>query len=146
MTDRKGLVVKVAHMGALRKLLGSIGQQRFRLADLSSQIYPLTNPRSREAANELASRVLRAAAKEGVIRREGHLHWIKVERGRKLINGEVGAELEQVVTVSVGTRCPEKWVAVDLETGEVFAGTNKGEWKRASAQQVKAATEALAKS
>ena len=39
-------------------------------------------------------------------------------------------ELESAVELIVKTRCPEKWLLVDRETGQVFQGTNKGHWDR----------------
>jgi len=38
-------------------------------------------------------------------------------------NSEVH-ELSEPVTLSVYTRCPEKYVLIDTETGQVYRGTN----------------------
>jgi hypothetical protein len=44
---------------------------------------------------------------------------------RKLLNGDKVEELENPVTITVYTKCPAKWMLVDMETGERYQGTNK---------------------
>jgi hypothetical protein len=39
---------------------------------------------------------------------------------RILRGGRVVPELEEPVTLEVRTKCPAKWVLIDLETGEAF--------------------------
>ena len=39
---------------------------------------------------------------------------------RILRGGRVVPELEKAVTLEVITKCPAKWVLIDLETGEAF--------------------------
>jgi hypothetical protein len=34
------------------------------------------------------------------------------------------------VTLQVKTKCPEKWLLVDRETGVVYQGSEKGYWDR----------------
>jgi len=34
------------------------------------------------------------------------------------------------VTLTVKTKCPEKWLLVDRETGQVYQGSEKGHWDR----------------
>jgi hypothetical protein len=34
------------------------------------------------------------------------------------------------VTLKVKTKCPEKWLLVDRETGVVYQGSEKGHWDR----------------
>lgn len=34
------------------------------------------------------------------------------------------------VTLQVKTKCPEKWLLVDRETGAVYQGSEKGYWDR----------------
>ena len=34
------------------------------------------------------------------------------------------------VTLTVKTKCPEKWLLVDRETGAVYQGNEKGHWDR----------------
>jgi hypothetical protein len=38
-------------------------------------------------------------------------------------------ELEQSVVVTLKTKCPEKYMLVDRETGDVFIAKNTGEWE-----------------
>jgi uncharacterized protein (DUF2237 family) len=54
---------------------------------------------------------------------------------RTLKSGRLVPEAPQPVEVVLFTRCPAKWVSVDLETGDVwvFAETT---WKRASDEAV----------
>lgn len=52
---------------------------------------------------------------------------------RKLLNGEIVKELENPVTLTVYTKCPEKWLLIDLETGERYTGyetEGKNSWKK----------------
>jgi hypothetical protein len=52
---------------------------------------------------------------------------------RKLVNGTKVKELKEPITLTVYTKCPEKWMLVDKETGEVYVGhTTKGKnsWKK----------------
>ena len=46
---------------------------------------------------------------------------------RKLLNGEYVEELEEPYTLSVITKCPSKWVLQDLETGQVYRGTDNSD-------------------
>jgi hypothetical protein len=39
-------------------------------------------------------------------------------------------ETEQAIVLSVTTYCPEKWLLVDQETGQVFRGNAGGYWNR----------------
>jgi len=52
---------------------------------------------------------------------------------RKLVDGTKAKELKEPVTLTVHTKCPEKWMLVDKETGEVYIGhVTKGtnSWKK----------------
>lgn len=133
-TTTKKTLVKIAatHRRALRELFDRVGITPFRRSELSELLYPITRPRSRETADTLADALLREAAKAGEIERHGHLHWMKVQAQRKLRSGRTVPELAEVATIELNTRCPGKWAAVDLETGEVWAGSADG-WKRANA-------------
>ena len=56
---------------------------------------------------------------------------------RKLITGEAAPELAQAVTLTVYTKCPEKYKLVDLETGEEYRGVStvgKHSWKKIGKQ------------
>lgn len=132
------------HRAALAQVLAVFGERRFRRSDLSARIYPLTTPRDRQRSDAISDLLLRESAASGVIRREGHQHWIKVGRGRKLVDGSKVAELESLQDLKLGTKCPEKWLAVDLETGEVWRGTTNG-WKRHPGQHKQALSLLLGK-
>lgn len=133
------------HRHALVQVIEQFGEARFRRSDLSARIYQTTSPRSRERADAISERVLRDAAAAGTIRREGHQHWIKVGQGRRLVDGSVVAELPATQALALDTKCPEKWLAVDLETGDVWRGTTKG-WKRLAGQHHQAITALMGQS
>lgn len=52
---------------------------------------------------------------------------------RKLGNGDYVHELEEPHQLNVITKCPTKWILQDLETGQVYRGTDNTEvgkqWK-----------------
>lgn len=43
--------------------------------------------------------------------------------GRRLLTGQVVPELDKEVAIILKTRCPAKWVLVDLETGNQYSST-----------------------
>jgi hypothetical protein len=53
---------------------------------------------------------------------------------RKLINGEEAEEFETAVDLTIHTKCPGKWLLIDLETGQEYIGSPRpnlyGKWKR----------------
>lgn len=52
---------------------------------------------------------------------------------RKLQDNREVQELENPITMKVYTKCPEKWLLIDLETGEHYTGhltEGKNYWKR----------------
>ena len=52
---------------------------------------------------------------------------------RKLKDGTEAKELKEATTLTVYTKCPEKWMLVDKETGEVYTGHStkgKNSWKK----------------
>jgi len=57
-----------------------------------------------------------------------------MEKFRTLQSGEQVKELDKALTLEVYTRCPEKWMLVDLETGQSYRGTEVqergGQWRR----------------
>lgn len=127
-----------AHRRALSALFDRVGITPFRRSDLSELLYPSTRPRSRVTADHVADAVLREAARSGAIQRHGHLHWVKTSGERRLSSGRSVPELAEVCNLPLSTRCPGKWVAVDLETGETWVGTATG-WQRAPAEVMKEA-------
>ena len=61
---------------------------------------------------------------------------------RTLRSGRRVKEVAEELPLTISTRCPEKWVAVDLETGEAWAGTPDG-WRRVRDTQRREAASAL---
>lgn len=59
-------------------------------------------------------------------------------RDRVLRRGRRVQEFTSEKNLPISTHCPEKWIAVDLETGDVWAGSETG-WKRASPEEHKEA-------
>ena len=52
---------------------------------------------------------------------------------RNLLNGESVVELDEPKILTVKTKCPEKWMLIDLETGERYTGfvsDGKNSWKK----------------
>jgi hypothetical protein len=112
----------------------------FRRQQLAQAIYPHTTPRSRDRADQIAQSLMVEMARSGAIQRHAHLHWVKVATKRILRSGREVPELQgPVPPLSLDTRCPQKWAALDMETGEVMVGTAQG-WRRATrAQQAEVA-------
>ena len=55
---------------------------------------------------------------------------------RTLQDGSVVQELEEAKVLTVKTKCPEKWLLVDLETGERYTGfitEGKNSWRKLDA-------------
>lgn len=110
----------------------------FRRGDLAEHLLRLLRAgrgpqdRPRKKADDLAASALRQLASAGRILRHGHQHWIVCTATRVLRDGSVVPETPAPVTLSLTTRCPRKWLAVDLETGEVWAGNERGAWRRES--------------
>lgn len=111
---------------------------------LSKVLHPLTTPRSRDVANSLADSLMQVWARAGRIQRHGHLHWVKVSESRTLRSGRVVPEMADLAHLSLNTKCPEKWISIDLETGDVWVGSPTG-WKRATALQQQEALGCLPK-
>ena len=53
---------------------------------------------------------------------------------RKLLDGSEVEEFDQAVDLTIHTKCPSKWLLIDLETGAEYIGSEKpnfyGKWKR----------------
>lgn len=129
----KPIILAASHRAKLTNLLADRGSRTFRRQDLAALLYPLTNPRSRPRADALAAAVIQEASKKGDIRREGHLHWVRVDSQRRLKSGRVVVELDTAKQLALETRVPSKWAACDLETGEIWMGAENG-WVRPTAQ------------
>ena len=111
---------------------------RFRQSDVAEVLYPLTRPRDHTVAGEQAASFIRDAAKQGRIERTGHLHWKTrpIDVDRRLLDGRKVTEGVGLAELMLRTRCPGKWAAVDLETGEIYqgasGGSSGGTWERAN--------------
>lgn len=135
--------IKSSHRRAVEAALDSLAGP-FRKSSISQVLYPLTVPRSHEVAGYIAAKLLRELAGAGRVQRHGHQHWIKVISERALRSGRQVPELPSVVDLTLTTRCPTKWLSIDLETGDAWAGTPSG-WKRATEQERAEALALLAK-
>lgn len=52
---------------------------------------------------------------------------------RKLIDGNEAIEHDDPITLIVKTKCPSKWLLIDMETGEQYIGyetQGKNSWKK----------------
>lgn len=57
---------------------------------------------------------------------------------RKLLDGSIVPELDSVRILEIKTRCPEKWMLVDMETGEKYIGYSTSgslDWKKVDSCQ-----------
>lgn len=133
MAESSVLVVRDVHSRAVSAFI-DLRNDTFRRSDVSKILYPLTTPRSHPKADKLADVLMRELARAGKIQRHGHLHWIKVNKDRKLRCGRSVPELDGVVKLPLSTHCPRKWISIDLETGDVWIGDVKG-WRRATAAE-----------
>jgi hypothetical protein len=52
---------------------------------------------------------------------------------RTLINGQEVPELEESIELKLKTKCPQKWLLIDQETGEVYTPyttPDKYQWQK----------------
>jgi len=52
---------------------------------------------------------------------------------RTLLDGQEVQELDEAITLEVYTKCPEKWMLIDMQTGEKYIGYSTpgpNSWKR----------------
>ena len=52
---------------------------------------------------------------------------------RKLLDGTEVTELDEPKILTIKTKCPEKWLLIDLETGERYTGyatEGSQDWKK----------------
>ncbi|MBU9200185.1 hypothetical protein KTD31_02040 [Burkholderia multivorans] len=109
-----------------------LGDKPFRRADLAAVLRRHTRPQLTGNSLEAADMVMGRLKAERKLEKAGHVHWRVVRpENRKLLSGRSVAENSAVTDLSLKTHCPDKWVVVDLETGEVLAGGKDG-WKSAT--------------
>lgn len=135
--------VRPSHRKAMESFLDTVSGP-FRRSALSQTLYPLTSPRSNQVADALADAMMKDMARDGKIQRHGHQHWIKVSRSRTLRGGRTVPELGETMSLAWSTYCPEKWLSLDMETGDVWVGSSNG-WRNATAAERKEALACLAK-
>ena len=46
---------------------------------------------------------------------------------RKLVDGSEAVELEHFITLEIKTKCPNKYLLLDLETNETYRGTDNNQ-------------------
>ena len=53
---------------------------------------------------------------------------------RELITGEIAEEYPKATDLTIHSKCPSKWLLVDLETGQMYRGMKDpgpyGKWRR----------------
>lgn len=126
-----------------QRFLEERGDQPFRRQDVAVLLYPLGRPRDRQTASVLADRFIQQARGEGKLVKAGHVHWKQVSLNERVLkSGRVVRESHELTALTLSTRCPAKWLALDLESGDVWAGTEKG-WTRAPYASIAEAREAL---
>lgn len=88
-------------------------------------------PRSDETARRLADVFIERMRATNRLVKAGHVHWrFVVGTERKLHSGRMVPELPESQPLTLNTRCPQKWAAVDLQTGQVYTGSTSG-WQGA---------------
>ncbi|MEX3983864.1 hypothetical protein AB4Y45_33305 [Paraburkholderia sp. EG287A] len=110
------------------------GGQPFRRQDFAEVVYQNIRPRKMDTAREIADFYMERARSAGEIVKAGHVHWKQLMTNqRKLLSGRTVADAPDLCELKLTTRCPSKWVAVDLETGDVYGSDITGSgWKRAT--------------
>jgi len=57
-----------------------------------------------------------------------------MDNKRTLLDGREVEAFDAAVDLTIHTKCPEKWLLIDLETGQEYIGSEKpnlyGKWKR----------------
>lgn len=109
------------------------GDKPFRRQQLAEALRPHTSPRSLDTAGRLADIFIQRMRGTNQLAKAGHVHWkFIVPTERTLKSGRTVSDMPEVMKLDLSTRCPQKWAAVDLETGQVWMGSADG-WKRADA-------------
>jgi hypothetical protein len=93
----------------------------------------------REIAIKAADQFMEQARKADRLVKAGNVHWRFVgvpDCPRKLIDGRPVAETAST-KLEIDTRCPAKWLSVDMETGDVWQADEAGRWVRASPENMR---------
>ena len=60
----------------------------------------------------------------------GNILYNRFKRGEQVRNLKKFEELEQAIALTVKTKCAEKYLLIDRETGDMFIGNSMGFWDR----------------
>jgi hypothetical protein len=126
-----GQKVSAAQERAFAGFVEAQGDKPFRRQDLAEVLQRHTTPRSMDTARKLADVFIQRLQATNKLVKAGHVHWrLVVSDERTLKSGRTVPDLAEVMKLVLDTRCPQKWAAVDLETGQGWVGAADG-WKRA---------------
>ncbi|MFW6855361.1 hypothetical protein ACODYM_29140 [Burkholderia gladioli] len=126
--------ITAAQQKAFDRFVEAQGSKPFRRHDLSEALRLAVRQRTAGNAVPVADYLITKLRAENRLVKAGHVHWALVTPAdRTLQSGRKVPALSTTVDLSLKTSCPEKWVALDLETGEVWAGS-PNHWKRAPAE------------
>ena len=116
------------------RFLEEQGDRPFRRQDFAEVVYQHIRPRKMDTARTIADFYIERARRAGKLVKAGHVHWKQLATNqRKLLSGRAVAEAADLCVLKLETRCPSKYVTVDLETGDVWGSdVTGGGWKRAT--------------
>jgi hypothetical protein len=124
--------ISAAHQRVIDRFIEAQGSKPFRRQDVADALYPHIRPRVMGNARVVADKAMQSLQRDRRIIKAGHVHWsLVVPTERTLKCGRVVPEHKDVQQLTLSTHCPQKWAAVDLETGDVWVGSDEG-WKHAS--------------
>lgn len=115
---------------AFYQFLDERGGRAFVRADVARHFYPMTRPRSRESAASLADVAIQLAVENGSVVHRGYRSWARAGSGLRLRSGREVQELDKTVELVLRTSVPQKWVLVDMETGELWTASLGLNWMR----------------
>lgn len=107
------------------------GGRKFRRSDLAKFVadsnktfFRGIRPNS-PSATRIAEDLIHDAVKQGTVIKAGHVHWALAKRQEKrtLHSGRVLSCVPEPKLLQITTRCPDKFLLVDLETGEAWHGS-----------------------
>ena len=60
----------------------------------------------------------------------GNILYTRFKRGEQVRESKKFEELDQPIGLTVKTKCPEKYLLIDRQTGNMFIGNIMGQWDR----------------
>jgi hypothetical protein len=60
----------------------------------------------------------------------GHILYNGFKGGERMRESKNFEELEKPIPLTVKTKCPEKYLLIDRESGDMFIGDPRGHWNR----------------